>query len=291
MTAETLRRIVRAMGILQLLDDLPDSITQRPGRIWNVFARSLGEQGAAGRTALAWRWALTGTCPSPVTLSPPAPEPPSRDELLAEAAARAELPSPGADPGGQLMHARFVLQWLAGELDALPLWNGAQESARITDGVDYAHPRTEIEEIYGWSLLARQRYHWPDETGPDVAWLGFGWAFGAMQLLAWTCGESAEGPLTSIRVAGRPSLYQVALDTRRAMTCLIYAREGGQLTAVGRMEAIMETYLWLVGWRPLPPVDQHGYCAFENGHRASAGRRLQEVDHSPSLNMRWHLGT
>jgi hypothetical protein len=64
------RRIVRVVGILQLLDELPEAIAQRPGRIWNVFARSLGEQGAGGRTALAWRWALTGTCPSPITLTP-----------------------------------------------------------------------------------------------------------------------------------------------------------------------------------------------------------------------------
>jgi len=52
-------RIVLSAGILLLLDHLPEAIVQRPGRVWNVFARSLGEQGAQGRTALAWRWALT----------------------------------------------------------------------------------------------------------------------------------------------------------------------------------------------------------------------------------------
>jgi hypothetical protein len=31
------------------------------------------------------------------------------------------------------MHARFVLQWLAGELDALPLWNGGPSDPHITD--------------------------------------------------------------------------------------------------------------------------------------------------------------
>ncbi len=276
MTAETGQRIVRVMGILQVLDDLPDSITQRPGRIWNVFARSLGEQGAAGRTALAWRWALTGGCPSPVALSAPTGERPGRDELLAEAGALAELGSPGADPDGQVMHARFVLQWLTGELDALPLWNGGPESPHVTDGADYAPPRADVEEVYGWSLLARQRYLWLGETAPAIASHGFGWAFGTMQLLAWVCGEAAEGPLTSLRVTGRPSLYQVALDVRRAMTVLMRAREEGQPTGTGRMEAIMETFLWLAGWNPVPPVDEHGHGAFENCSPAGAGSTLTE---------------
>jgi len=57
------------VAILRLLDNLPEAIVHRPGRVWNVFARSLGEQGADGRTALAWRWAFTGACPSPISLS------------------------------------------------------------------------------------------------------------------------------------------------------------------------------------------------------------------------------
>jgi hypothetical protein len=260
----TSRRIVRVVGILQLLDDLPQVVTQRPARIWNVFARSLGEQGAHGRTALAWRWALTGACPSPITLSPPAGGPPGRDDLLTEADASAELGRPGTDPGGQVMHARFVLQWLAGELDALPLWNGGSEDQHVSDGAAYAHTRAEMEEVHDWALLAQLRYPWPAESAPDLASLGFGWAFGAAQLLAWTCGEAAEGPLSSTRVSGRPTLYQVSLDVRRAMTALIHAREDGQATGVGQLEAIMDTFLWLAGWNPLPPIDRHGHGAFED---------------------------
>jgi len=88
----------------------------------SVFARSLAEQGASSRTGLAWRWALTGTCPSPVTLSQPPGRPRTNAELLAEANAEAELATSGADPGGDVMQARFVLRWLAGDIDALPLW-------------------------------------------------------------------------------------------------------------------------------------------------------------------------
>ena len=55
--------MVRSMGMLQLLDGLPDAATRSPAQVWSVLARSIGEQGADGRTALAWRWALTGTVP------------------------------------------------------------------------------------------------------------------------------------------------------------------------------------------------------------------------------------
>jgi len=255
---------VRVVGMIQLLDAVPDGIAQRPGRIWNVLARSLGEQGAAGRTALAWRWALTGSCPSPVTLSTHAGGPPGRAGILAEAAAAAELAGAGADPGGQVLHARFVLRWLAGDLDAVPLWNAGPPDPQVTDGAGFARSRAEIEEAYGWTFAARLRYPWPGESAPDGAWLGFGWAFGAMQLLAWVCGEAGEGPVSGTRVAGRPTLYQVSLDTRRAMTALLHAREEGQPTGTGRLEAVIESFLWLAGWNRLPPVDRHGHGAFED---------------------------
>ena len=264
MTALFSGRIVRVVRMIQVLDELPEGIAQRPGRIWNVLARSLGEQGAGGRTALAWRWALTGACPSPLTLSPSADRPPRRGELLAEAGVPAELTGGGADPGGQVMHARFVLQWLAGKLDGLPLCNGGPQDPHVTDGAGYARTRAEIEEAYGWALAARLRYPWPGEPALDGAWLGFGWAYGTMQLLAWACGESGEGPLSGMRVAGRPSMYEVAFDVRRAMTALTHARDDGQPTGIGRLEAVIETYLWLAGWNQLPPVDRHGHAAFED---------------------------
>jgi hypothetical protein len=106
------------VGVVDLLDHLPEAVGPPSATVWSVLARSLGEQGADGRTALAWRWALTGTCPS---LSVAPGRPPSRDELLSEAEKPGQLGPADADPGGQVMHARFVLQWLAGALPALPL--------------------------------------------------------------------------------------------------------------------------------------------------------------------------
>ena len=267
---------MRVVRIVPLLDELPSAIVRRPGRVWNVFARSLGEQGADDRTALAWRWALTGACPSPITLSASPARPPGREELLAEAHAPAELGSPGGDPGGQVMHARFVLQWLVGEIDALPLWNGGPSDPHITDGADYSRSREEIEKTYDWAHLARTRFPWPGESTLAAAWRDFGWAFGVMQLLGWVCGELPEGPTSGLRISGGPpTLYEVSLDSRRAMTALLHARQDNQPTLAGRMEAIMETFLWLAGWNPTAPVDRHGHIAFDDCSPQQRPMRLQ----------------
>jgi hypothetical protein len=246
------------MGILQLLDDLPEAASRPPERLWSVFARSLGEQGADGRTALAWRWALTGACPSPVTLTKPTGGSPGRRELLAEAAASAELAHAGTDPGGQVMHGRFVLRWLAGEIDALPLWNAGPDGLHVTEGAAYAHSRARIDELYFWGLLAKERYPWRAKSAPAAERLAFGWACGVMDLLGWVCGEVSESPLSGIRSSGRPTLYEASLDACRGMTGVTAARGAGDLVLARRREAVMETFLWLAGWNPRPPVDEQG---------------------------------
>lgn len=255
------RRIVRLVGMLETLDSLPAAIAQPAGRLWNVFTRSLGEQGADGRTALAWRWALGGDCPAPVTLAAPPGQPPERQALLAEADAPAELGHPGTDPGGQVLHARFVLRWLVGDLDALPLWNGGSDQGNVTDGAGHPRPRDEIEQAFSWATLARWHNPWHGRSATAEAKRACGWAYGAEQLLSWACGEARAGPLTSVRVVGRPTLYQVALDNRRARTALEHVRMENDPVAIGRMEAMMATFLWLAGWDRFTPVDRHGHVA------------------------------
>jgi|GEM_PF-2343767 len=272
------------VAIVLLLDHLPETIAQRPGRVWNVLARSLGEQGGQGRTALAWRWALTGSCPSPVSLATPLQRPPDRSELLSEASATAELGAFDGDPGGQVMHAKLVLQWLAGELDAVPLWNAGPDRPNLTDGAPGSRSRVDIEHAYCWSLTACARYPWPGETGTDGAWRRFGWAYGTRQLLAWACGEQPAGPLSGRCTAGGvPTPYEMSFDVRRAMTALIHARNDGQSALVGRMAATMETFLWLAGWNAQPPVDRHGQIAFNecvnrDASEAEKRRTLPSLD-------------
>jgi hypothetical protein len=252
------------MGMLQLLDGLPDAVTRSPAQLWSVLARSLGEQGADGRTALAWRWALSGACPSPVTLTVPGGRLPDRGEILAEAAADAELAHHGADPDGQVTQARFVLQWLAGAIDALPLWNGGAKGLHVTDGAKHPRARAQIEEVYSWALLAQQRHPWCDALAPAGDRIAFGWARGVLDLLAWACGEASEGPLSGNRVTGRPTLYELSLDACRAMTGVLLAREAGDSMRASRQESLMETFLWLAAWNPAPPVDRHGHATFED---------------------------
>jgi hypothetical protein len=252
------------MGILQLLHEMPEAITRSPAQLWSVLARSLGEQGADGRTALAWRWALTGTCPSPVTLTVPASRPPGRSDILAESGADAQVARQGLDPGGEVMQARFVLNWVTGAIDALPLWNGGPKDLHVTDGADYAHTRADIEEAYFWALLGQDRHPWCDASSQAADRMAFGWARGAVDLLSWVCGEVNEGPLSGNRTAGRPTLYEVSLDASRAMTGVRQAREAGDSMRVSRLESFMETFLWLASWNPMPPVDRHGHNAHED---------------------------
>jgi hypothetical protein len=162
------------------------------------------------------------------------------------------------------MQARFVLRWLAGEIQALPLWNGGPQKLHMTDGAEYPRTRAEIEEVYSWALLAEYRYPWRAEPDRADERLAFGWVRGVLDLLTWVCGETSEGPLSGQRSAGRPTLYGVALDVSRAMAGVIRAREAGDLVRARRRESLMETFLWLAGWNPLPPVDRHGHGAFED---------------------------
>jgi hypothetical protein len=242
------------MGILQVLDHLPEAVTRPPAQVWSVLARSLGEQGADGRTALAWRWVLTGACPSPVTLTSALGRPPVHTEILAEAEAQAELTQQTIDPGGQVMQARFVLRWLVGEIDALPLWNGGPNDLNVSNGAQYPHPQAEIEEMYSLALLAEERHPWCDASAPVIDRTAFGWARGAIDLLAWVCGETPEGPLTGKRVSGLPTLYDVSLDACRAMVGIRMAREVGDLIRASRLESFIETFLWLGAC--ISPIDK-----------------------------------
>ena len=254
---------VRSVDIVRLFDSLPESVNQPAPTVWSVFARSLGEQGASGRTALAWRWAFTGACPSPVTLSPAPGQPPTLHALLGEAEADAELAHGDADPGGQVMHGRFVLRWLAGDLDALPLWNGGPKNLHVTEGAAFARPAVQVEEVHAWAMLAEWRHPWPTgNPAPAETVAATGAASGAAQLFDWVCGVTSRGPLAGTRSNGqRPSLYEVSLDVRHAMTALVQARQAGSAVVAARIEAIIETFAWLAGWEPVPPVDRHGHVA------------------------------
>jgi hypothetical protein len=253
------------MGVLQLLDELPEAIARPPSPLWSVLARSLGEQGGAGRTALAWRWALTGGCPSPVTLALAPAGPPGRAELLAEARAAAELARVDSDPGDQVMQARLVLEWLAGALDSPPLRNPAPSGLGLAEGAafegaPFARDPAEVAAAHSWALLGRHRYSRGDGAATGGGRQAFAWTLGALELLGWVAGPPGE----EVPAAGPPSLHQVALEVGQAMIGIRLAREDRDLARARRVEAVMETFLWLAGWTAQPPVDRHGHGTFED---------------------------
>jgi hypothetical protein len=91
--------------------------------------------------------------------------------------------------------------------------------------------------------------------------IGCGFARGITQLLAWTCGAAATGPVTGEPAPRPPSLCQVSLEVRRAMAGLRHARRVRSPVLTGRMEGIMETCLWLAGWNTAPLQDTEGDLA------------------------------
>jgi hypothetical protein len=256
------------MGVLQLLDELPEAITRPPSPLWSVLARSLGEQGGAGRTALAWRWALTGGCPSPVTLAVAPGRPPDRARLLAEARAAAELARADADPGGQVMQGRLVLEWLAGALDSAPLRNPAPSGLGLAagaafEGAAFARDPAEIAAAHSWALAGRHRYSRGDGPATGGGRQAFAWAVGTLELLAWAAGTAGAAGSAG-EAADRPSLHQIALEVGQGMIGIRLAREDRDLARARRVEAVMETFLWLAGWNSQPPVDRHGHGTFED---------------------------
>jgi hypothetical protein len=255
---------VRPVRVSELFDELPEAIVPPPATVWSIFVRSLGEQGATGRTALAWRWALTGNSASPITVTPAPGQPPTRDRLLAEAQADAPASRAGLDPGGEIMQARFIIQWLAGDLAALPLWNGGPDNVHVTDGVACPRSPQELYEISSWAALAQWQHPRPSHDAPDRAQLARGQADGTAQLIEWASGIRPQSPLARTTTVGRPSLYQLALDVMHARASLEAARATPEQATAGRMEAIMDAFAWLAGWTEEPPVDRHGHLAIDD---------------------------
>lgn len=150
------------------------------------------------------------------------------------------------------MHARFVLQWLAGELDATPLWNGDRGSVHVTDGTPFPRSPAEIADVHSWAELAL----WRTSRHDDPA---HGYARGIVQLLDWTCGAAAAGPLTGKPATAPPSPCEVSLEVGPAMAGLEHARQAQAPVLAARLEGVMETFSWLTGWSPEPPADRHGH--------------------------------
>lgn len=260
---------------------LSPAITRPRAHVAAVLAQSLREVGPAGRAALAWTWALTGTRPSPITLSLAPGCPPSRADILAEAAAEPEgstaPPGVPADFRDQLRETRAVLSWLAGASDEIPVDDpGRGRLIGARDG--YARTDADISRVRGQAQLGLKVFDLPEPLPAMAArhpwrwsqdWMNAAWLRGVADLLGWVLGESAVSPLGR-PAAAPPSRYELTCEAAAADSVVLQGRPGGRRVDPDRYpppqygEGLQAAVRWLRGEVTAPPVDPAGrgpYCA------------------------------
>ncbi len=232
-------------------------------------AREAADPATAGRDAMAWTWALTGTAPSPITLQPPPGEPPSREAMRREARAglyetdrrHAQI---GADPDGtrreQIHSAAVILNWLAGVADTLP---GVADQGRLLGArPGYVRADDEIAAMLGRAERALARYGASLPTapcGPEAPWSASAWEMDIAylrgvrdELAAVLAGPGAHSPgyldaATSVMLQGRPDGEAV---------------RPGEWPAPQTGEGAADARAWLRGEHTGDPVTPDGYGVY-----------------------------
>lgn len=252
----------------------PAIVRPRP-HVEAVLAQSLRETGPHGRTALAWAWALTGTRPSPVTLGLAPGCPPSRPEILAEAAAQIEGSTAPrgvpADFRDQLRQTRGVLAWLAGGSDLIPV-DTDNRGRFIGARGDYARTDAEIREARGHAMRGLSARDLPEPLSAadarhpwrwDPAWMQAARLRGVRDLLGWVLGDCPAAPLCQ-RSGGRPSTYELTHEDAAANDVVMQGRSGGRPVDPDRYpppqygEGVQAAIRWLRGEATTPPASADG---------------------------------
>jgi hypothetical protein len=232
--------------------------------------------------ALAWAWALTGTKPSPVTLSLAPGRPPSRSEILAEADAEPEgstapagVPSDYCDQFGEV---RRILTWLTGASDEIPL-DDEQRGRFVGARDDYARTGTDIREVSGYAVRSLAAFDLPGLMDPDdaadpwrwePAWMNAAWQRGVRDLLSWVLGDRAASPLCG-RTVGLPAACDLSFEEAAARDVIAQGRPGGPLADPRRYpppqygEAIQAAITWLRGETTTAPAGPHGESPYQAG--------------------------
>ena len=257
-------------------DPLPPVITRPKQLVEAVLAQSLSETGDEGRAALAWAWALTGTRPSPVTLSVAKGSPPARDEITAEASAPPEgstaPPGVPTDFCDQFREARHILRWLIGDTDEIPVDD--DDCGRFIGARDdYARTDKQIRQVRDRAKRDLEAFDLPDPMDSADArnpwrwpttWMNAAWLRGVRDLLDWVLGERATSPLGQ-QVAGLPAVMDLDYDDLQADDVVSQGGPGGTVVDPDTYpppqygEAIQATIRWLRGEAVASPVDQAVY--------------------------------
>jgi hypothetical protein len=278
----TNRPTVKTMAAPSVPDALPPAITRPRQHVQAVLTQSLLEMGADGRTALAWHWALTGTRPSPVTLSLPPGRAPTPEEILAEADADPEgstaPPGVPTDFCDQIGEARCVLRWLAGNSDEIPV-DCENRGRFIGARDDYARTDDEIREVRDRAQRGLDAFDLPDPIDPahardpwrwTPAWMNAAWLRGVRDFLDWVLGGHTDSPLR-----GRPlqhSQHGLAFEDETAEEIAGQGRPGGIPVDPGAYpppqygEAVQATIRWLRGETTAPSVSSEGCSPYVADH-------------------------
>jgi hypothetical protein len=229
---------VKTVATVPIPDQLPPAITRPRQHVEAVLAQSIAETGEAGRAALAWHWALTGTSPSPVTLSLAPGHPPARQDILAEAAADPEISA--APPGvptdfiDQLGECRRILRWLVGDSDEIPA-DCDNRGQLIGARGDYARTDQEIRQVRDLAQRELNDSDLPYATDPvnacnywprDPGRMNAAWLQGIRDLLDWVLGDRDVSPLSG-RTLTKPPLQELDLENEAAEEIVRQGRLGG----------------------------------------------------------------
>jgi hypothetical protein len=255
-------------------EPLSPAIARPRPHVEAVLAQSLREAGPGGRAALAWAWALTGSRPSPVTLALAPGRPPSREEILAEAAAQPEgstaPPGVPADFRDQLRETRSVLAWLAGHSDEIPV-DTDNRGQFIGARGDYVRTDADIREVREHALHGLAACDLPEPLSPadarhpwrwDPGWMRAAWLRGVRDLLGWVLGDRPAAPLC--RRAGQPSTYELTYEDTAADEVVMQGRPGGRRVDPASYpppqygEGVQAAIRWLRGQATRPPTGGGG---------------------------------
>jgi hypothetical protein len=273
--------MTRRPKTLQIPDPLPAAITRPREHVQAVLTHSLAETSSEGRAALAWTWALTGTRPSPITLSPAPGRPPAREEIRLESQAEPETspapPGVPADYHDQLAETRSILAWLIGTTDEIPL-DDDQRGRFIGARDDYARTDHDIRAVLNAAQRSLVRFDLPGQIDPadaanpwqwDASWMNAAWNRGVRDLLGWVLGDKPTSPLTR-RPVRWPDTYELTYEESAASDVIAQGR--GMLPVDPRRypppqygEAIQATITWLRGETTTPPAGQNGDAPYDPG--------------------------
>jgi hypothetical protein len=144
------------MDVKQIPGTLPRAITVSRDVVAFCLAEDLETYGAAGPAACAWRWALTGEGPTPISVREWHRGSPDRDTMLDESR------WPYGDGWGEraewaeIQRARFLLWWLTAKPgEEVPARFRRRERASGPAAVEHGSTTVSISGVYGSGARGR----------------------------------------------------------------------------------------------------------------------------------------